>query len=74
MGYAWNFYTCYNPCPISTFIDNNNTNCTDCNLLCLVCSVAPNNCSECQLSGFYKSYLFAATSECLVDCPTSYYK
>ena len=70
LGYAWNSYTCYNPCPIGTFI-NNVTNCTNCSPYCVECATTSTTCSVCTLTGTYIAYLLG--TDCLRLCGNNFY-
>ena len=69
LGYAYNDYTCYNPCPLGTFLDAslNDANCTDCSPFCIECEVNSTFCSNCTLTGNWEAYLYEST--CLKNCP-----
>ena len=71
LGYAWNGYTCYNPCPVGTFLSNNDTNCTNCSLFCISCVNTSTTCTACTLTGMYTAYLMG--TDCLKACPNEFY-
>lgn len=55
------------------FPDDGTQKCYFCNNFCTVCAYNANNCSVCDVSGTYKSYLKDGTT-CVVDCGTYYYE
>lgn len=72
LGFAWRAYTCYNPCPLGTFLSSNLTNCSTCSPFCISCITTNITCTACTLTGVYTAYLLGTA--CLQDCGDDFYE
>lgn len=70
MTYLYN-NLCYDPCPALTFPDIPSQTCKACYNLCTTCSILTNNCSVCQTTGIYTSFLNGTA--CVANCGNKYF-
>lgn len=61
-----------NPCPDGYYADTVTSTCYPCNKYCLICSNTSTNCSVCQTTGPWISYL-KAPNTCTTNCGNQFY-
>jgi len=79
-NFSWYKYTCYDICPIKTYMTSNVTsntkNCTDCYQYCQICIGPSTLCTECSIVAPYIGYLYNSTNltgSCVTACPQGFY-
>lgn len=76
-GYMLNNYSCLTTCRSGFGYTPDPALCVFCDLHCVTCYGVFDNCSTCQTSGMWKSYLFYNATlgydTCISPCPLDYY-